>query len=143
MGSGNPALGEAIYGEALSLVRRTERPLDWAATQNNLGIALLRLGRRESGTARLEKSLVAFRAALEEYTRERVPLDWADSYGTQGFVLMRLAERTKDAVMAQKAFLQIEAALETLRAGGDTGRVNYFEALISDAQRIRDALKVP
>ena len=42
-------------------------------TQNNLGLALWRLGERESGTARLEEAVAAYRAALEEYTRERVP----------------------------------------------------------------------
>ena len=35
------------------------------------------LGERESGTARLEEAVAAYRAALEECTRERVPLDWA------------------------------------------------------------------
>ena len=43
----------------------------------NLGAALWTLGARESGTARLEEAVGAYRAALEEYTRERVPLDWA------------------------------------------------------------------
>jgi hypothetical protein len=38
------------------------------------------LGARESGTARLEEAVAAYRAALEEWTRARVPLDWA---GTQ------------------------------------------------------------
>jgi len=52
-------------------------PLDWAATQNNLGTALFRLGERESGTARLEEAVAAYRAALEEQTRDRVPLAWA------------------------------------------------------------------
>jgi len=37
-------------------------------TQNNLGLALARLGERESGTARLEEAVAAFRAALEEMT---------------------------------------------------------------------------
>ena len=46
-------------------------------TQNNLGNALRTLGERESGTARLEEAVAAYRAALEECTRERVPLDWA------------------------------------------------------------------
>ena len=55
-------------------------PLDWAGTQNNLGNALASLGERESGTARLEEAVAAYRAALKERTRERVPLDWA---GTQ------------------------------------------------------------
>ena len=32
----------------------------------SLGIALLRLGERESGTARLEEAVAAYRAALQE-----------------------------------------------------------------------------
>ena len=47
------------------------------AAHTNLGVALGRLGERESGTARLEEAVQAFRAALEELTRERVPLNWA------------------------------------------------------------------
>jgi hypothetical protein len=41
---------------------------------DNLGIALARLGERESGTARLEQAVDAYRDALKERTRERVPL---------------------------------------------------------------------
>ena len=40
-------------------------------TQKNLGNALKALGERESGTARLEEAVAAYRAALEEYTRGR------------------------------------------------------------------------
>jgi hypothetical protein len=40
----------------------------------NLCSALFTLGERESGTARLEEAVSAYRAALEEWTRERVPL---------------------------------------------------------------------
>jgi uncharacterized protein YjbI with pentapeptide repeats len=43
----------------------------------SLGNALGKLGERESGTARFEQSVAAYRAALEERTRERAPLDWA------------------------------------------------------------------
>jgi hypothetical protein len=42
-----------------------------------LGSALVTLGERESGTVRLEEAVAAYRAALEEWTRERVPLQWA------------------------------------------------------------------
>ena len=45
-------------------------PLDWAVTQNSLGIALRMLGERESGTARLEEAVAAYWAALEERTRD-------------------------------------------------------------------------
>ena len=53
------------------------RAARWATTQNNLGTALSTLGERESGTARLEEAVAAYRDALKEWTRERVPLDWA------------------------------------------------------------------
>ena len=59
---------------------RATTPLDWARTQNDLGIALWTLGERESGTARLEEAVAAYRAALQEMTRERVPLQWATSF---------------------------------------------------------------
>jgi hypothetical protein len=67
----------AAYREALKEYTRKRVPLDWATTQNNLGAALHRLGRRESGTARLQEAVAAYREALKEYTRKRVPLDWA------------------------------------------------------------------
>jgi len=51
-------------------------PLDWAGTQMNLGAALGRLGERDSGTARLEEAVAAYREALQENTRVRVPLEW-------------------------------------------------------------------
>ncbi len=63
---------------------RERVPLNWATTQNNLGNALLRLGERESGTARLEEAVAAYRAALTERTRERVPLDWATTQNNLG-----------------------------------------------------------
>ena len=66
---------------------RERVPLDWAATQNNLGNALERLGERESGTGKLEEAVAAYREALKEYTRERVPLDWAMTQNNLGTAL--------------------------------------------------------
>ena len=51
-------LEEALNGT------REHVPLDWAMAQNNLGNALLSLGKRECGTARLEEAAAAYRAAL-------------------------------------------------------------------------------
>jgi hypothetical protein len=42
---------------------------EWAQCQTNLGNALSALGLRESGTARLEKAVAAYRSALKECTR--------------------------------------------------------------------------
>ena len=72
---------------------RERVPLDWATTQNNLGNALQALGERESGMARLEEAVVAYREALKERTRERVPLDWATTQNNLGNALAMLGER--------------------------------------------------
>ena len=71
--SGTAKLEEAVaaYRDALQEFTRERVPLDWAMTQNNLGIALLKLGERESGTARLEEAVAAFREGLQENTRAR------------------------------------------------------------------------
>ena len=39
----------AAYTEALKERTRARVPLEWAMTQNNLGVALMTLGERESG----------------------------------------------------------------------------------------------
>ena len=39
-------------------------PLDWASTQNNLGLPLWRLGERASGTAKLDEAAAAYRATV-------------------------------------------------------------------------------
>jgi hypothetical protein len=49
---------------------RDRVPLQWAMTQMSHGNALSALGRRESGTARLEEAVAVYRAALEEMTQE-------------------------------------------------------------------------
>ena len=64
-------------------------------TQNNLGLTLLRLGERESGTARLKEAVAALREALKERTRERVPLDWAMTQNNLGNALAIIGEREK------------------------------------------------
>ena len=142
---GTARLEEALAAYRVALQERTRKrvPLDWARTQNNLGVALETLGARESGTARLEEAVAAYGAALEERTRERVPLDWARSMGNQGSARVRLAERTKNVAMAQTAVSQLELASETLLAGGHAPNAAYYEARLSDARRLRDALKLP
>jgi tetratricopeptide (TPR) repeat protein len=74
--------------------------------------ALTRLRERESGTARLEQAVAAFRAALEEGTRARVPLDWAMTQNNLGNALMRLGERESGTSHLEEAVAAFRAALE-------------------------------
>jgi hypothetical protein len=116
-------------------------PLDWAQTQNDLGSALWALGERECGTARLAEAVAAYRAALDERTRERVPLQWAATTSDQGVAMMQIAERTNDGALAETAVAQIETAYATLRDGGQAPGAAYFQAQLAKAQAIRDRLK--
>jgi hypothetical protein len=106
-----------------------------------LGDALRALGERESGTARLEEAVAAYRAALEEKTRARVPLSWALSFGDQGIALMLIADRTNDSAAAEAALGQIETAHETARSGGDEHLSEYFQVRLTAAQAVCDRLK--
>ena len=93
----NAALLFAIAACRAALKERPRErvPLDWATIQNNLGVALFRLGERESGTELLEEAVVAYRAALEERTRERAPLEWAGTQNNLGIALQTLGARGK------------------------------------------------
>jgi hypothetical protein len=86
-------------------------PFDWAGTQESLGIALMRLGVRESGTVRLEEAVVAYRAALTERTRERVPLYWAGTQNNLGIALWCLGVRESGTARLEEAVVAYRAAL--------------------------------
>ena len=85
---------------------------DRGAALNDLGIALQTLGQRESGKARLDQAVEAFRATLEEWTRDRVPLDWAMTQNNLGNALQTLGEREGGTARLEQAVAAYRAALE-------------------------------
>jgi tetratricopeptide (TPR) repeat protein len=87
------------------------------AANNKLGNALQTLGERESGTARLEEAVVAYRAALEERTRDRVPLDWAGTQNDLGNALCRLGERESGTARLEAAVAAYTEALKEWTRG--------------------------
>ena len=80
-------------------------------TQNNLGIALKRLGERESGIEKFEQAVVAFREASHEKTRARVPLDWAMTQNNLGAALWRLGAKESGTERLEQAVDILRAAL--------------------------------
>lgn len=110
------ALHDAILRLRAILTRRDRErvPLDWAKTQNNLGIVLATLGLREPGSSRLEEATAAFRAALQERTRKRVPLQWAQTQLNLGSALAYLGERAGSKTQLEEAVVAYRAALEEL-----------------------------
>lgn len=125
----NQALVEGIerFRALLALTPRSRVPLDWAATQNNLGVALRTLGQWEPGTRRLEEAVEAYRAALEEYTRDRVPLQWATTQNNLGNALRMLGQREKDARKLKEARGAVSAAFEVFLQAGQEHYRAYFE----------------
>ena len=101
----------AFYKKALAIWTREKVPLDWAMTQNNLGLALSTLGGRESGTARLEEAVAAYRAALQERTRDKVPLQWAMTQNNLGTALGELGDRESSTARLEEAVAAFRAAL--------------------------------
>jgi hypothetical protein len=110
----NQALRSAIeiHRQELQERPRERVPLDWARTQNNLGIALEMLGERASGTARLEQAVAAYDEALKERTRERVPLDWAQTQNNRGNALGVLGKRESRTAHLEEAVAAYRATLE-------------------------------
>ena len=111
----NEALVRSIdyYRElVLPLAPRARAPLQWATTQNNLGIALATLGGRESGTTRLGEAVTAYRLALEEWTRERAPFNWAMTLNNLGSALTRFGERGTGTARLEEAVTVYRQALE-------------------------------
>jgi tetratricopeptide (TPR) repeat protein len=109
-------------------------------TQTNLGTALLRLGERESGTARLEEAVAAYRAALEERTRERVPLDWAMTQNNLGIALWALGARESGTARLEEAIGCWDACLQVAPSAWlpervEAVRCNRNDALAEIAQR--------
>ena len=110
----NGALLSAIerYKRLVYLTLREREPLVWAGSQYDLGLALLRLGERESGTAKLEEAVATFREALKEATRERAPLQWARTQIGVGVVLMGLGRRENGTARFEEAVVAYREALK-------------------------------
>ncbi|MCX7360812.1 MAG: hypothetical protein NTV97_02845 [Alphaproteobacteria bacterium] len=90
------ALVKAIDLYRADLQERTTRERDapkWAQRQNNLGVALVTLGRRGTGTASFEEAVEAYRLALQEIRRERAPRNWALVQRNLGIVLWLMVKR--------------------------------------------------
>ena len=76
------------------------------------GLATLTLGKQTGRNEWLTEAVGAYRAALEEYTRERVPLDWAGIQTKLGAALWRLGERERGTARLEEAVAACRAALE-------------------------------
>jgi tetratricopeptide (TPR) repeat protein len=99
------------FREALKVYTEKNQPLQWAATQNNLGNALYHQAHGGEGAAAtdlLEQSVDAYREALKVRTQQDLPQDWGETQYNLGDAL----RRQKNFVGAAQAY---EEAGEFLR----------------------------
>ncbi|MGF1641188.1 MAG: tetratricopeptide repeat protein [Rhodospirillales bacterium] len=83
-----------------------------ASTLAVFGGALSILGEQTGQSGPLEEAVVAYRAALQEWTRERVPLAWAATQNNLGNVLRSLGDRESGTDRLEEAVAAYRAALE-------------------------------
>ena len=83
----------AVGRQAVRIAEELNDRDRWAMTQNRLGIALYKLGSRDTDSIWLEESVVAFRLALEELTLELSPAEWAMTQNDLGNALLELGDR--------------------------------------------------
>src|ERR1700730_3128117 len=87
-----------------------------ADLESNLGAVLQAPPERQSGTAKLEDLVAAYRDALKEFIRERAPLDWAMTQSDLGNALAILGEREgRTATLEESVAVYREALKEFTR----------------------------
>jgi tetratricopeptide (TPR) repeat protein len=102
--------------------------------QMNLGTVLEALGKHEGSAVRLKEAVAAYRAALEERTREKVPIDWAMTQMNLGYALSALGERETGAAWFEEAVAAFDACLAVTAWIWPSGWVQAVEARRDTAQ---------
>ena len=120
------------------------KPEHRAALHATLGNALFALGKRETGTGRLQQAVDAYQAALEVYTVEAAAVDYAMTQTNLGNVLRSLGERKtgtehlKQAVAAHRAALKVYT-LESTPFYWAAAQNNLANALMGLGERETEA----
>jgi tetratricopeptide (TPR) repeat protein len=94
--------------EATSSFTKNQR----SGLQNALGLTLSVIGDQAGDNGALADAAGAYRAALEERTRDRVPLDWAQTQNNLGLALATLGKWESGTGHLTEAVAAYRAALE-------------------------------
>lgn len=93
----------ADFEKALTEEFRSKQPLDWATTQNHLGIILATLGESEKNPDLIQHAIEALTYALEERQQENTPNDWATSLDNLGMALQMQGQQNNDSKLLNKS----------------------------------------
>ncbi len=97
------------YEDALELVSRRKKPLDWAEATNNLAGVHVDVANLEENDESLQTALKLYQQALKRRPRKKEPVLWGKSQNNIGATYLQLAYReegTRSLKSALKAFRQ-------------------------------------
>ncbi len=80
--------------------------------------------------------MAAYRAALEERTRERAPLDWAMTQNNLGAALKALGDRENGTELLRQAAEATRAAWDLYHNAGMTHYDAHFQSRIADIEAL-------
>jgi tetratricopeptide (TPR) repeat protein len=108
-----PSLQQAIaaYTEALRFRTAQAAPLDYAGTQNNLGVAYVDLAGQQQPVDNLRKAIAAFTEALGFYTAQAAPLNYAVTQNNLGVTYADLAGQQQPVDNLRKAIISYTLSL--------------------------------
>ncbi len=98
-------------------------------TQNNIGLALWRLGQRENSTAKLNEAVEAYGAALLEFRREQVPFVWAQTQENLAWAYGAFFDVTREPRYLDHALQAVDGALEEYRKAKAAYDIGTAESL--------------
>ena len=102
---------QEAFENALTEEYRQQTPLDWATTQDHLGILLATIGQSWGDSGLLEKSIQAFNRALEERRQENTPQHWASTQFNLATVLQVLGQQQHDSKLLKQSVAAYTSAL--------------------------------
>lgn len=116
----------SAFHDALTVRTRNRFPMDWAATQSNLGGVLVSLGWIKNDPQLIVEAVVVLRGALSERTRDKMPFDWAVTSHELGNALASLGGGkggTSRLEQAAAIFREVKSVFEAVGAMSDLPRV--------------------
>merc|ERR1712035_278830 len=79
----NMEISIAAYEQVLLVYTQTDFPMEWATTQNDLGVAYSDRIRGDKAQ-NIEAAIAAYQQALLVYTQTDFPIDWAATQNNLG-----------------------------------------------------------
>lgn len=105
--------------------------------QNTLGVALHSLGEWEAGFTQLDKAVIAYLGALEEYPRQRAPLRRAVTQVNLATALVLMTENVLGNSMLNGVIRACRSARDVFYRSNHAHNVAYVEHTLKRAKALK------